>query len=291
MGVWGPRPQWGFGGEAPDLPASLFWPPARLGAGSAWYGHVPFGHWLVSAVRPRVVVELGTHNGVSFAAFCEAVRRLSLPSRCVAIDLWQGDAHAGYYGEAVYRDLAAFVKRAYGGFAELRRMTFAAALDGVANDSVDLLHVDGRHRYEDVREDYESWRGKLSPRAVVLFHDIAEHQQDFGVWRYWRELTRDLPHFAFDHAHGLGVLLPGGAPPEAAATLCALARTDAAGSVRERFAALGDRWVAEMRAREAEAAARELRSHNERLQAHIDQLGAYAAELERAARDGGGDPG
>jgi hypothetical protein len=264
----------------------LFWPPSRLGAGSAWYGHVPFAHWLVSATRPRLVVELGTHNGVSFAAFCEAVRRNSLPTRCIAVDLWHGDAHAGYYGEAVLRDLARFVADRYPGFAELRRASFRDALDGVADGSVDLLHVDGRHRYEDVRADYESWRPKLSPRAVVLFHDICETMEDFGVHRYWAELAAAAPNFAFHHAHGLGVLLPGNDPPSPAATLCALRNTEAAPTLRARFTALGDRWVAEMRAQDGDIAARHLRDHVKRLQTHIEQLGAYTAALERQARSG-----
>jgi hypothetical protein len=259
----------------------LFWPPSRLGVESAWYGHVPFAHWLTAAIRPRTVVELGTHNGVSFAAFCEAARRLSLPTRCLAVDLWEGDAHAGYYGAAVYRDLAAFVERHYAGIATLRQASFAAALDGVADASIDLLHVDGRHRYEDVREDYQSWRPKLSARAVVLFHDVCETRQDFGVHRYWAELTRGAPHFTFPHAHGLGVLLPGQDPPPAAALLCDLANTEDAETLQARFAALGARWVAEMQAREGAAATAGLRAHVQRLQTHIDDLGAYTARLEQ----------
>jgi hypothetical protein len=275
----------------PDLLADgaadpLFWPPSRLGVESAWYGHVPFAHWLAAAIRPRLVVELGTHNGVSFAAFCEAARRLSLPTRCLAVDMWEGDAHAGYYGETVYRDLSAFTERHYAGIATLRRASFAATLDSVADASIDLLHVDGRHRYDDVREDYESWQPKLSARAVVLFHDVCETRQDFGVHRYWAELTKATPHFTFPHAHGLGVLLAGHDPPQAAALLCALRCTEAAETLRDRFAWFGARWVAEMQAREGVTAAAGLRAHTQKLQTHIDKLGAYTAELERQAHSG-----
>ncbi|MBB5753413.1 hypothetical protein [Prosthecomicrobium pneumaticum] len=42
---------------------------------SAWWGHVPFAHWFVALLKPRSIVELGTHTGVSFTAFCEAVQR------------------------------------------------------------------------------------------------------------------------------------------------------------------------------------------------------------------------
>ena len=104
---------------APDL-APLFRPPARLGVDSAWYGHVPFAHWIVANHRPRRLVELGTHNGVSYTAFCEAVLRERLDTACTAIDTWQGDEHAGFYGDSVYTELRRFHDARYGAFSDLR---------------------------------------------------------------------------------------------------------------------------------------------------------------------------
>src|ERR1700745_472086 len=82
----------------PDL-APLFCVAARCDVVSAWYGHVPFAHWIVAATKPRMLVELGTHYGVSYSAFCEAVLRNGLHTRCYAVDTWLGDDQAGYYGE------------------------------------------------------------------------------------------------------------------------------------------------------------------------------------------------
>ena len=54
--------------------APLFWHAERVGAESYWWTLVPFAHWLVHESRPRVLVELGTHYGVSYSAFCHAVQ-------------------------------------------------------------------------------------------------------------------------------------------------------------------------------------------------------------------------
>ena len=57
-------------------PAS-YWMPDLIN-GSAWLEHAPFGFWIVEALRPRMVVELGVHGGFSYSVFCQAVQRLHL---------------------------------------------------------------------------------------------------------------------------------------------------------------------------------------------------------------------
>src|ERR1043165_6846732 len=79
-----------FGSQAP------YWTPDLINA-SAWLEHAPFAFWLVDALRPRMIVELGVHGGFSYSVFCQAVQRLHLSTRCYAIDTWRGDEHAGYY--------------------------------------------------------------------------------------------------------------------------------------------------------------------------------------------------
>ena len=218
----------------------LFWQNLRLEQPSAWHGHVPFAHWLTTQARPGLIVELGSHAGVSYAAFCQAVAKCGLAARCVAVDTWQGDSQAGSYDETVFADLQVFNHTHFAAFSTLRRATFDEAVSDFADGSIDLLHIDGFHTYEAVRHDFETWQPKLSPRAVVLFHDIAVRERDFGVWRFWAEVTQNRPHFAFDHAFGLGVLATGPHPPATVAELCA-ASPEAAVGIRARFAALGAR--------------------------------------------------
>ncbi len=185
-------------------PAS-FWTPEYL-VDSAWLEHAPFAFWLMSVLRPKTIVELGTHHGYSYFAFCQAVGRLGTPTQCYAVDNWRGDEHSGYYAEDVYSKVETHNRTHYNAFSRLVRSSFDEALEHFPDGSIDLLHIDGRHFYDDVKHDFECWKPKLSPQAVVLFHDTNVRERDFGVFRYWDELTRDYPHFNFSHGHGLGVL-------------------------------------------------------------------------------------
>ncbi len=253
----------------------LFWRSDRTGVSSAWYGHVPFAHWLVRAAVPRCIVELGAHNGVSYAAFCRAVQRERLGTRCFAVDTWEGDEHAGFYGEDVYNDFRAYHDDRFSSFSTLLRRTFDAALEMVPDHSIDLLHIDGRHRYEDVRHDYEQWRSKMSDRCVVLFHDTNVREHGFGVWKFWSEIRQEFPHFEFAHGFGLGVLAVG---PQCPSLICALTELDdtsAAGAVRERFAQLGERCSFEA----------EIKKLNRQLGERSRQCDETTTRLENAEAD------
>ena len=189
---------------APFLSPASYWMP-ELMAPSAWHEHAPFGFWMVNALRPRTVVELGVHHGYSYFVFCQAVQRLHLPARCFAVDSWIGDEHAGFYGDEVYAAVCSHNRR-YDGFSRLIRSNFSDACGEFADGSIDLLHIDGYHTHGAVRRDFENWLPKLSQRGVMLFHDTTEYANGFGVHQLWEELRRHYPHFEFRHGHGLGVL-------------------------------------------------------------------------------------
>ncbi len=214
----------------------LFWSSTRPDHLSAWHGHVSFAHWLVTHLRPSVIVELGTHNGVSFAAFCNSVEKNGLVTQCYAIDSWEGDTHAGHYGNEVFEDISRFTAERYPRSAVLLRSYFDAALARFAPQSIDLLHIDGLHTYEAVLNDFSTWLPKMSKRGVVLFHDTEIQGAGFGVWRLWAELCAKYPHFTFNHSAGLGVLAVGSDIAPALSDLFDLERTGAAPRVKAAFA-------------------------------------------------------
>lgn len=215
--------------------------PEHLSSPAPWAGHIPFAAWLMATLRPRTLVELGVYSGISYLAFCQAAVVHQVPVRMWGVDTWQGDAHAGLYdGARILQTLRARHDASYGHFSTLLQKTFDEALADIADSSVDLLHIDGLHTYEAVRHDFESWQPKLSERAIVLFHDMAVREGDFGVWRYWEELVERFPGFAFMHSNGLGVLLVGDKVPEALREL--VRDADRREQAQRFFRVLGERF-------------------------------------------------
>lgn len=206
----------------------LLTPSPRANYASAWHGHIAFASWLVSATKPKFIVELGTHFGVSYAAFCQAVKDLNLDTKCFAIDTWEGDSHSGLYDKNVYEDLNYFNTKNFSKFSTLIKEVFDNAVDLFDDKSIDLLHIDGLHTYEAVKTDFYNWVPKLSNKAVVIFHDTEVRVQDFGVHRFWSEISREYPSFNFKHSAGLGILAYGDSVPRPVLDLCRKSNLEAA---------------------------------------------------------------
>jgi O-antigen biosynthesis protein len=268
---------------------ACLWYPERLVWPNSWVAHIPFAFWLISALRPRLLVELGVYTGNSYAAFCQAVQRMRLPTRCFGVDTWEGDPHTGFYGEDIYTEITTWHDARHANFSRLVRSTFDEAVGKFSSGTIDLLHIDGLHNYEAVRHDFEAWRSRLSSKAIVLLHDTNVREHDFGVWQLWEELSTQYPSFEFVHGHGLGVLGVGADLPatvrllfEAAGNTVQLAQT------RNFFARLGNPLMHEVlldavRGERDAAIAREAEARRQVEFVRNDAAAKAAAEAQLAA--------
>jgi O-antigen biosynthesis protein len=182
-------------------PVSLVYP-ARIDT-SAWVGHLPFGMYLIDVLRPKAIAEQESHHGMAYCAFCQAVKEC-------------------------------------GGFARLIKRNFDEALEHFDDRTFDLLHIDGLHSYEAVKQHFEKWLPKLTDRGVVLLHDINVSEREFGVRKFWDEVKPAFPHFEFIHSRGLGVLAVGKDYPDQLNELFRCSAEEAT-KIRNFFACLGAR--------------------------------------------------
>ena len=176
-----------------------------------WGGHRRFAYDLARWMRPGRIAELGVHWGTSFFTFAQAMKDGRMKdTELIGVDTFEGEDHAGKYGPEVLETVRGIVKKHFPKQRiVLHQMFFADALGLVDDESIDLLHIDGLHTFEAVKDDFETWLPKLAADGVVLFHDVAP-DTGYGSTDYWNRISKEYPGFAFEHSWGLGVLFPKG---------------------------------------------------------------------------------
>ncbi len=180
-----------------------------------WSGHRSFAYDFMNYFRPDVLVELGSHYGCSAFAFTQAAKDFDLDTRLCFVDTWEGDDFTRKYNNDVYTVFSQTVESFYSNQnIEMMRMTFDEALDKFENKSIDVLHIDGSHHYDDVKGDFEKWLPKVNDNGIILLHDISKDivlGNVMGSYKYWKELKKKYKYTAeFDFSWGLGIIFLNG---------------------------------------------------------------------------------
>ena len=174
-----------------------------------WEGHRDFVYDLINFVKPKMITELGSQYGCSLFTFCQSVKDNNLDTKIRAVDMWSGDIGAPDTGEEVFA-LVNKIKDTYFSNLDIKlyQMRFDDALPDFEDGSIDILHIDGGHTFEDVDHDLKTWLPKLSEDGIILFHDVYSDIDD-GSCVHWRETKKKYSNFFdFEHSCGLGILFP-----------------------------------------------------------------------------------
>ena len=170
---------------------------------TAWGGHRQFAENLVRFLNPKVIVDLGVDWGYSTFSF--ALPRIG---HTYGIDNFVGD---DFVGTDELRKKYNFVtmKRE-----KLHLQNNLTLIEGDFNEvaqtwdkTIDILHIDGSHKYEDIKRDFETWSKFVTDNGIILLHDTCIESlngNDYGVKKFFDEL--DMPKFTFTHCFGLGVI-------------------------------------------------------------------------------------
>lgn len=164
---------------------------------SAWTGHRKFAEWIVTQYSNPTVVELGVDYGYSTFVFANALKGTT--GTIYGIDLFAGDVHAGYRNtyEGVLKNIkdhdVTNIEIIMGDFTHVSKLW---------NKPINILHIDGLHTYEAVKNDFTNWSKFVDDNGIVLFHDTAI--QHFGIKDFFRELSGGHRLY-FTHSAGLGI--------------------------------------------------------------------------------------
>ena len=112
------------------------------------------------------------------------------------------------YGNDVYTIFSKTVDKFYSNQdINMMRMTFNEAVEKFEDKSIDVLHIDGSHHYDDVKGDFENWFPKVKDDGIIMLHDVSSDivlGNVMGSYRYWKELKEKFKYtFKFDFSWGL----------------------------------------------------------------------------------------
>lgn len=151
---------------------------------------------LVESKRCARVLEIGSSKGGTIYLFS----RVAAPdATIVTVDL-PGHTFRGHYPkwkEPLYRSFAGdrqtlVPMRGDSHTAETADRVFNA----LGRQGVDFLFIDGDHRYEGAKDDFERYRAFVNPGGIIAFHDVVPGPEEMvgGVPRLWQELKAQYAH-------------------------------------------------------------------------------------------------
>jgi hypothetical protein len=211
--------------------------------------------WIIEAHQPRVLVELCVTADNTYCGFLQAIRALSLETKCFGFSIAAGPA-SGSARNGDFDALKTYHDPLYGTFSTLRRVGIADALSAVADGSIDLLEISAPLADDGPFGDLDAWLPKMSARGVILVQGLEVRPHGSGIRAFWERLSLRHPHVVFTHGAGLGVAYAGSEPlsEPLQVLLDAREQRDVAG-IRSYFARLGTSVAERFALRQAESLA------------------------------------
>lgn len=173
---------------------------------------IAFGKILAER-RPERALEIGTAHGGTLLF----LTRLASPrATIVSVDLPDGKFGGGYSRERqkFYQRFARRNQHLHLLRGDSHSAEMLSRVKTVFRDHpLDYLFIDGDHRYEGVKSDFEMYGPMVRRGGVVVFHDIVEGSSDAvgGVPQFWRETKSQYRHREIikdlsQGGYGIGIL-------------------------------------------------------------------------------------
>ena len=140
-------------------------------------------------IEPRTIVEIGTAKGGTFYLLAKIADK---KAKLISIDLPGGPFGGGYERwripliQSFAQDSQEIVLLREDSHKE---ETIQKLKDILGGGGIDLLFIDGDHRYESVRKDFEMYSPLVRKGGIIAFHDICPGPPDMvgEVPSFWKE--------------------------------------------------------------------------------------------------------
>jgi len=151
---------------------------------------------ILANLKPKAVLEIGTGNGGTLFLFT----RIAEPeAMIISVDLPGGIFGGGYPGWKIplFKSFARNGQKIYLVRDDSHDPATLREVKRIFGDAkVDFLFIDGDHRYEAVKKDFEMYSPLVKKGGIIVFHDIVDPSKIPGceVNRFWNELKDNYKH-------------------------------------------------------------------------------------------------
>lgn len=116
-----------------------------------WKGNDRFAAGIVKLLKPEFIFEIGTYKG--YSSKCFAGPNIGM---VLTIDINNHDVDFSEFANIVYKNVSS-----------------RDLYEIYSGPFIDIMHIDGSHKYEDVMYDINSWCNWLKDDGIILLHDVT----------------------------------------------------------------------------------------------------------------------
>lgn len=161
----------------------------------------------IAEIRPEIICEIGTFDGGTSVLF-----RKFLPTAktMICVDLFVKNKSIIKLLASAGNQIKFFDMPSH------HEQSVSKVKNFLGGQLLDMLFIDGDHRYEGVKQDFLRYRSFVREGGLILFHDIVETSGRTRAWaggvpRLWKELAPHYPHVEVidkpdQEGFGIGIL-------------------------------------------------------------------------------------
>lgn len=136
----------------------------------------------VQKISPSTIMEIGTARGGTL--YCWS--RVFETSKIISVDI----SHIQPRTKIIERFDNSTNIRCIEGHSQTDTVKSKISHTVGPNHSIDFLFIDGGHKYDEVKNDFELYKDLVSDGGIIALHDIVprDDRPHYGVNKFWNEL-------------------------------------------------------------------------------------------------------